>query len=168
MAAGRQQPSKEAEPCQRGALIEPPFLHVDLTAEDGRCRRPCEEHPGWNITDQITLPPYGECRYVIELVSDQAASIGLASIGPVEVLICDDDDYDCLEDCKSCLEACCVVAETMSERTPHEIMFRAASTGVYDVIVRNPTDECAAVVIRIFAGPMKGNHAEKFENAIHF
>ena len=60
-----------------------------------------DDHPGWNISDEIDLPPRGECRYLVELVSDQTASVHFTGTHPVAIAICDDDDYDSAHDGES-------------------------------------------------------------------
>ena len=69
-----------------GGLIGSPQVPVGFSSED--------EHPGWNLSDKIDLPPHGECRYLVEFVSGQTASIEVASTHAVTIAVCDDDDYD--------------------------------------------------------------------------
>jgi hypothetical protein len=152
MALGWQQSLRDEDASQH-VVAEAPFVRLAVADETGCWDPHDEEHPGWNITDQTTILPYGECRYLIELAFGQTVFIDLVSADLVEAIICDDDDYDRWAEGEFCLDVCRFYPEVASE-SYCQIAFRTATAGVYDLIVRNPEGECVDVTIRIVAAPI--------------
>jgi hypothetical protein len=133
----------------RGEAVQLSAVLSDATLLDGlpqlRARDTVADYyPGWNISDEIDLPPSTECRYMIELVSGQTASIGVASTHPVAIAICDDDVYDSWEEKVSWLEP---------DSSSYTFRFRARRTSVYDFMLNNLGDQATHVVVSITAPP---------------
>src|SRR5688572_19334178 len=99
-----------------------------------------DDHPGWNISDEIDLPPRGECRYLIELVCSQTASIYVASTHPVAISVCDDDDYESWVEEVIRQATDSEVLSAACDGSSEAIRFRALRTTAYDLIVSNPGD----------------------------
>jgi hypothetical protein len=113
-----------------------PGLQARHTVED--------DHPGWNISDEINLLPSAECRYVIELVTGQTVSIGVASTHPVAIAICDDDLYDSPQEKVSWLEP---------DSSSYNFRFRARRTTAYDFMLNNRGEQATHVLVSITAPP---------------
>jgi hypothetical protein len=124
-------------------LIRIPRIHLRVSSR--------EDHPGWNIVDQIELQPHSECRYLVEVVRGQAVFIGLTSGRPVDLMVCDDDEYESLGENKSWPEPSYIGGAALCDRTTDRFTFHAARTGLHDVVVSNPNGQSIDVVVRITA-----------------
>ena len=114
-----------------------------------------DEHPGWNISDEIDLPPRGECRYVVELACGQTASVRVAGIHPIAIKVCDDDDYDFCQDGDSPPISDSGVVTAMRDEPSVAFAFPAPRSGVYDLILSNPSGQSTHVAICITAPPAR-------------
>ncbi|MGH9630383.1 MAG: hypothetical protein ACRD7E_18880, partial [Bryobacteraceae bacterium] len=130
-----------------GLLIGIPQVRVGVSTAD--------DHPGWNISDDFDLPARGECRYLIELVSSQTASIYVASTHPVAISVCDDDEYDSWAEGVFRLAPDSEVVSAVCNGLLEAIRFRALRTGAYDLIVNNPGGQSTHVAICITAPPAR-------------
>lgn len=129
-------------------------LRTRIPQSRSRAREP-NNHPGWNISDEIDLSPRGECRYLVELVRGQSASIAVASTHPVTIAVCDDDDFDSWEDGESCFASDCKVISRVCDGFSDDIGFCARRTGAYDLIFYNPGDQLTHLAICITAPPVR-------------
>jgi hypothetical protein len=139
------------------AILNPLRRLLDIPVRAHRIHMgtgPQEEHPGWNIVDEVELVAHGECRYLVELVSRQPVTVSLASRVPVGLVVLDDDEYESRENDQSWSGSCSATSRDLGDRdTNNPVTFNAARTGPYDVIVTNRGDRCARVVVRITAAP---------------
>jgi len=115
---------------------------------------PPEEHPGWNIEDQVDLAPHGEGRYLVEFVRGQIVTIALASGHPVGLAVLDDDDDECRKNDQPWPTPWNAISGSIWDRGMHRASFCATRTGVYDVILTNLGDQLARVLVRITAVPV--------------
>jgi hypothetical protein len=130
-----------------GVLVGIPQVRLGFAAED--------DHPGWNISDEIDLSPRGECRYLIELVCGQKASVRVAVTHPVMIAVCDDDDYDSWQKRESWLASHCEIVSVACDGSSDVIEFRALRTGPYDLIFSNTGDQSTHATICIAAPPAR-------------
>jgi hypothetical protein len=84
-----------------------------------------DDHPGCNISDEVDIPPRGECRYLVEFASGQPASVEVASAHPVAIIVCEDDDYESWESGKSWLAPDCEIVSAVCDGSSEPIGFRA-------------------------------------------
>jgi hypothetical protein len=112
-----------------------------------------DDHPGWNISDDIELPAHGECRYVVELVRGQTVTIEAAGAYPIEISVWDDDTYERLEGaCHPDVDR--DLPRGMGVGSIVSLAFPVPETGVYDVVVKNPEDWLTDAAVRIVAPPI--------------
>jgi hypothetical protein len=114
---------------------------------------PPEEHPGWNIEDQVDLTRHAEGRYLVEFVCGQIVTIALASRCPVGLAVLDDDEYESRKSDQPWPTSCNTTSGSIWDGGTNRVSFRAARTGVYDVIVTNLGNQHARVLVRITAVP---------------
>ena len=112
-----------------------------------------EDHPGWTITDQLNLPAHGECRYVLELLCGQSVAVELDAASSLEVLVCEDDDYDFWEESGCLPDSHWWITGPMDEEMRQEFEFRAPRTTAVDVVVTNNGDRATRAKLRIHAAP---------------
>lgn len=110
---------------------------------------------GWDICDEIELPPRGECRYVVELVRGQTLSVEVASAYPIEISVLNDDTYESSEGaCQPDADADRRIFGSAGERESVTLVTLVPETGVYDVVVGNPEDWLIFAAVRIIAPPI--------------
>lgn len=112
---------------------------------------PDGDYPGWNISDEIDLPPYGECRYVVELVCGQMAFAEVASVHPVLISVWDDDDYDRSQEGDCRCDTGSAVQSFVCDGSVGALEVPTVRTGAYDIVVSNAGDQSTHVTVCITA-----------------
>jgi hypothetical protein len=114
---------------------------------------PTDGDPGWDISDEIELPPRGECRYVVELVRGQTLSVEVGSAYPIGISVWDDDTYERSEgECQP--GAAGRIFRSAGEGESVALAVLVPETGVYNVVVVNPWDWLTFAGVRIIAPPI--------------
>ena len=127
-----------------GSRVGTHQVHVGSPVPDG-------DHPGWNISDEIDLPPHGECRYVVELVCGQMAFAEVASAHPVVISVWDDDDYDRSQEGECRCDTGFAIQTFVCDGSMSALGFPTLRTGAYDIVVSNAGDQSTHVTVCITA-----------------
>jgi hypothetical protein len=139
------------------AILDPLRCVLDRLIGARRIRlgiSPSQEHPGWNIEDQVDLEPHGEGRYLVDFVCGQVVTIALASRHPVGLAVLDDDEYESRKNDQLWPSYCRPTSGNLWDRGTNRVSFLTARTGLYDIIVINLGDQHARVLVRITAVPV--------------
>jgi hypothetical protein len=115
-----------------------PVLPGDLRLND-RVEKP----PSAFICEAITLPGYAELPYIFDLEQGELLEFTLCSDIPVDVLLCNADDYFQWVDSGYDPEVALLVHLEAEDVLAHILRFTAPTSGEYAVLLMN-WNECPA------------------------
>ena len=101
------------------------------------------------ICEAITLAAYDELPYIFDLEKDELLEFSLRSDIPIDVLLCNADDYDRWVDSGYDPEIALSVHLEAEDVMAHALRFTAPLAGEYAVLLMNWTESAADLAIEI-------------------